>query len=43
MSDVKKTYAEINKASEYLNFEPKTSIIDGVQKFVEWYIQYYER
>ena len=41
--DVKKTYAEINKASEYLNFEPKTSIIDGVQKFVEWYIQYYER
>ncbi|MDA9866927.1 NAD-dependent epimerase [Gammaproteobacteria bacterium] len=41
--DVKKTYANINKAKNSLNFNPKTSINDGVKSFVEWYMQYYER
>ena len=41
--DVKKTYANINKAKDSLNFNPKTSINEGVKSFVEWYMQYYER
>jgi len=41
--DVKKTFANIDKAGEYLGFVPSTSIEEGVKKFVDWYIKYYER
>ena len=39
--DVKKTYANINKAKELLNFNPKVDIKYGIKKFIEWY-KYYE-
>jgi len=41
--DVQKTFANIDKAGEYLGFAPSTSIEEGVKKFVDWYIKYYER
>ncbi len=41
--DVKKTFANIDKAAEFLGFVPSTSIEEGVKKFVDWYIKYYER
>ena len=39
--DVKKTYANINKAKELLNYNPKVDIKYGIKKFIEWY-KYYE-
>jgi len=35
--DVRRTYADITKAKQLLNFDPKTSLKDGLSKFVEWY------
>lgn len=35
--DVTVTYADISKAKTILNWEPKTSIEEGVKKFVDWY------
>jgi len=34
--DVPKTYADISKAKELLNYQPNTEFIDGVRSFVEW-------
>lgn len=36
-SDVHTTFADISKAKELLNFQPKTDIEEGMAKFVEWY------
>ncbi len=41
--DVKKTFANIDKAGESIGFVPSTSIEEGIKKFVDWYIKYYER
>ena len=38
--DVLKTYADISKASKYLNYSPKTKINDGIREFVTWYKNY---
>jgi len=35
--DVSITYADINPLSELCGFHPKTSIEDGIGKFVDWY------
>lgn len=43
LGDVKKTFANVDKAGEYLGFVPTTSIEEGVKKFVDWYVKYYER
>lgn len=37
LGDVDVTYADINKAKELLNYQPKISVPAGVKKFVEWY------
>ena len=39
--DMKSTLANISKAQNKLNFNPKTSIEDGLFKFVEWYKNFY--
>lgn len=41
IGDVPETYANIDKANEKLGYEPKTSIEDGIDKFINWYKQYY--
>ena len=38
--DIVSTYADITESLEKLHFSPKTSIEDGIPKFVEWYKKY---
>ncbi len=40
--DVTNTHASIAIAKEKLGWQPKTSIEEGLKKFVEWYRSYYE-
>ena len=35
--DTRQTFADISKAQKLLNFKPKTSLKDGLIKFVTWY------
>lgn len=35
--DVQVTYADISKARERLGYEPRTSLRDGLERFLEWY------
>ena len=39
--DMKFTLANISKAQKKLNFNPQTSIEDGLFKFIEWYKNFY--
>jgi UDP-glucuronate 4-epimerase len=39
--DVKETYADIEAARRDLGFEPKTSIDEGIPRFVDWYRSYH--
>ena len=41
LGDVKRTSADISKARRLLDYEPQTSISEGVPRFVEWYRSYY--
>ena len=41
--DVQKTFANIDKAGQSLGFVPSTSVEEGIKKFVNWYMEYYER
>lgn len=38
--DVPITYADIDPLVSLSGFEPKTSIEDGIKKFVDWYLRY---
>jgi UDP-glucuronate 4-epimerase len=39
--DVPATYADIEAASRDFGFNPKTTIDEGVPKFVDWYLRYH--
>ena len=39
--DVKETYADIEASRRDLGFEPRTSIDEGLPRFVEWYRDYH--
>tara|TARA_B100000242_G_C43053834_1_gene492616 strand:+ start:964 stop:1983 length:1020 start_codon:yes stop_codon:yes gene_type:complete len=39
--DVVKTYANINKLKDWINFQPKVSIDEGIKNFAKWYLDYY--
>ncbi len=39
--DVVKTFANTTKLENWLNYKPKINIEKGVQKFAEWFINYY--
>lgn len=41
VGDVYETFADINKAKRLLRFEPKVKIEEGIRKFVEWYLDYF--
>lgn len=41
--DVKITYADISKAKELLNYEPRVSIEEGISNFVSWYREVFEK
>ena len=35
-------YASVDKLKEAVGFKPQTSIEAGLQKFVDWYVEYYK-
>jgi len=39
--DVPATSADTSSLEEWINFKPRTSIKEGVSKFVQWYCEYY--
>jgi UDP-glucuronate 4-epimerase len=39
--DVQASLADVTKAAKMLDYEPKTTIREGVPKFVQWYKEYY--
>ena len=38
--DVSNTWADIEKAEQKLEFSPKTNIRSGINKFIDWYLDY---
>lgn len=40
--DVLETYADVDELIEEVDFKPSTSIEEGVGRFVEWYLKYYD-
>lgn len=36
--DVPATHADVSMLEEYVNFRPKTSVEEGVKRFVDWYL-----
>ncbi|MEK6263433.1 MAG: GDP-mannose 4,6-dehydratase [Clostridium sp.] len=41
LGDVPATYASIELLQETVEFKPSTSIEEGLQKFADWYVEYY--
>ncbi len=39
--DVVSTFADVSKLTEWIGYEPKTSIEKGVRLFIRWYKKYY--
>ena len=39
--DVYKTHADISKLYSIIKYKPKTSISNGIDKFIKWYKEYY--
>ena len=42
LGDVKETYADIGPAQKAFGFDPKTTIEEGLPRFVSWYQDYYD-
>lgn len=40
--DVLRTYADVSDLERDIDFKPSTSIEEGLQKFVDWYREYYK-
>ena len=41
--DVKTTYADVSDLIHDIDFKPETSIDEGIEKFVKWYREYYNK
>ena len=39
--DVYQTYADVTELMRDYDFKPETTIEEGLQKFVDWYREYY--
>jgi UDP-glucuronate 4-epimerase len=39
--DVKESFADIKSSGQKLDYVPKTTINDGIPKFIQWYKEYY--
>jgi len=39
--DVKKSFADIEKSKDLLNFSPNTNIKDGINFFIDWFLKYH--
>ena len=40
--DVPKSFADINKSKEMLNFKPTTNVEKGIMQLITWYKEYYK-
>jgi UDP-glucuronate 4-epimerase len=40
--DVQETYANIDGLEKVINYKPVTSIEEGLKKFADWYMEYYQ-
>jgi UDP-glucuronate 4-epimerase len=40
--DVVTTYADVDDLIQDVGFQPRTSIEDGIERFVDWYCRYYQ-
>ena len=40
--DVVFTNADINSIKQWVDYEPQTSISEGIKNFIKWYKDYYE-
>ncbi|AQQ66667.1 capsular biosynthesis protein CpsI [Microbulbifer agarilyticus] len=40
--DIPDTHADTGKLEQAVGYRPDTSVVDGVQRFVDWYRDYYE-
>ncbi|GBD61287.1 Protein CapI [Tetragenococcus halophilus subsp. halophilus] len=40
--DVPETYANVDDLYRDIDFKPETTIQDGVNKFIDWYLEYYK-
>ena len=40
LGDIKKTYSDIAYSQKKLGFNPSTSILNGVPRFIDWFIDY---
>ena len=43
LGDVPETYADISKLKAAVDFEPKTSIDEGLRRFIDWYKDFYSK
>ncbi|HAW30759.1 MAG TPA: capsular biosynthesis protein CpsI, partial [Planctomycetaceae bacterium] len=41
--DVLETYADISELQQATGFTPSTSIEQGIDRFVDWYLAYHSR
>jgi len=42
-AEMDKTLADIKALSKIIDYYPKTKIKDGIHKFIDWYLKYYEK
>lgn len=43
LSEVPVTYADISKSQKLLGFSPTTSLDQGIEKFLSWFLDYYHK
>ena len=41
--DVYQTFADVDDLFSAINYQPKTSVVEGVSNFVTWYRQFYQK
>jgi len=39
--DVPDTYANVDDLVEQFHYKPATTVKDGIQRFVDWYLEFY--
>ena len=40
--DVPSTYADVSDLVEDLNYKPATSIQEGINNFIDWYLEFFQ-
>ena len=42
LGDVKESFADIDKSTKMLDYQPVTNIVDGIPCMIDWYKEYHE-